>query len=134
MHIMLTLYKRRMRKMVTTEEKIMKIIKHKVDKFTARWLAIQSCDLPAAFFSVYFLTMEMKWVVLALAASMYALVIVVQHKKIVFTSAAALIILLLGAIFPGSIFSAAAAVPLRVYPFVHAFFSLVNWNELMIYV
>ena len=40
--------------MVTTEEKIMKIIKHKVDKFTARRLAIQSCDLPAAFFSVYF--------------------------------------------------------------------------------
>ena len=35
--------------------------------------------------------MEMKWVVLALAASMYALVIVVQHKKIIFTSAAALI-------------------------------------------
>ena len=120
--------------MVTTEEKIMKIIKHKVDKFTARRLAIQSCDLPAAFFSVYFLTMEMKWVVLALAASMYALVIVVQHKKIVFTSAAALIILLLGAIFPESIFSSAGGVPLRIYPFVHAFTSLVNWNVLMIYV
>ena len=78
--------------------------------------------------------MEMKWVVLALAASMYALVIVVQHKKIVFTSAAALIILLLGAIFPGSIFPFDGGVPLRAYPFVHAFFSLVNWNVLMIYV
>jgi len=78
--------------------------------------------------------MEMKWVVLALAASMYALVIVVQHKKIVFTSAAALIILLLGAIFPESIFSSGGGVPLRAYPFIHAFTSLVNWNVLMIYV
>ena len=78
--------------------------------------------------------MEMKWIVLALAASMYALVIIVQHKKIVFTSAAALIILLLAAIFPESIFHSDGGVPIRVYPFVHAFFSLVNWNVLMIYV
>lgn len=77
--------------------------------------------------------MEMKWVVLALAVMMYALVIIVQHKKIVFTSAAALVILLLGAIFPESIFSS-GGVPLRAYPFIHAFTSLVNWNVLMIYV
>lgn len=77
--------------------------------------------------------MEMKWVVLALAVMMYALVIIVQHKKIVFTSAAALVILLLGAIFPESIFSS-GCVPLRAYPFIHAFTSLVNWNVLMIYV
>ena len=77
--------------------------------------------------------MEMKWVVLALAVMMYALVIIVQHKKIVFTSAAALVILLLGAIFPESIFSS-GGVPLRAYPFIHAFTALVNWNVLMIYV
>lgn len=77
--------------------------------------------------------MEMKWVVLALAVMMYALVIIVQHKKIVFTSAAALVILLLGVIFPESIFSS-GGVPLRAYPFIHAFTSLVNWNVLMIYV
>ena len=77
--------------------------------------------------------MEMKWVVLTLAVMMYALVIIVQHKKIVFTSAAALVILLLGAIFPESIFSS-GGVPLRAYPFIHAFTSLVNWNVLMIYV
>ena len=51
---MLTLYKRRMRKIVTTERNFMKITKRKVDKSAARRLAIQSCDLPAAFFSVYF--------------------------------------------------------------------------------
>ena len=77
--------------------------------------------------------MEMKWVVLTLAVMMYALVIIVQHKKIVFTSASALVILLLGAIFPESIFSS-GGVPLRAYPFIHAFTSLVNWNVLMIYV
>ena len=77
--------------------------------------------------------MEMKWVVLALAVMMYTLVIIVQHKKIVFTSSAALVILLLGAIFPESIFSS-GGVPLRAYPFIHAFTSLVNWNVLMIYV
>jgi len=77
--------------------------------------------------------MEMKWVVLALAVVMYALIIIVQHKKIAFTSAAALVILLLGAIFPESIFSS-GGVPLRAYPFIHAFTSLVNWNVLMIYV
>ena len=77
--------------------------------------------------------MEMKWVVLTLAVMMYALVIIVQHKKIVFTSASALVILLLGVIFPESIFSS-GGVPLRAYPFIHAFTSLVNWNVLMIYV
>ena len=77
--------------------------------------------------------MEIKWVVLTLAVMMYALVIIVQHKKIVFTSAAALVILLLGVIFPESIFSS-GGVPLRAYPFIHAFTSLVNWNVLMIYV
>ena len=80
-----------------------------------------------------FFTMEMKWVVLTLAVMMYALVIIVQHKKIVFTSASALVILLLGVIFPESIFSS-GGVPLRAYPFIHAFTSLVNWNVLMIYV
>ena len=78
--------------------------------------------------------MEMKWVVLALAVVMYALIIIVQHKKIAFTSVAALVILLLGAIFPESIFSSGGGVPLRAYPFIHAFTSLVNWNVLMIYV
>ncbi|MFC2387236.1 hypothetical protein [Treponema socranskii] len=34
------------------------------------------------FFLYTFLTIEMKWVVLALAVMMYALVIIVQHKKI----------------------------------------------------
>ena len=77
--------------------------------------------------------MEMKWVVLALAVMMYALVIIVQHKKIVFTSASALVILLLGVIFPESIFSS-GGVPLRAYPFIHAFTSLVKRNVLMIYV
>lgn len=80
----------------------------------------------------------MKWIVLALAVVMYALVIVVQNKKIIFTSLAALIVIALATATPGAIFPIADAglseTSRRLYALAHTFVALVNWNVLMIYV
>ena len=48
---------------------------------------------------------QLKWVVLAIAVVMYALVIAFQKKKVWFTSIAAVLVIVLGMIFPGGIFS-----------------------------
>lgn len=72
-----------------------------------------------------------KWLVLALAVAMYALVIAKQDKKVIFTSVAALLVIGLGIAFPGAIFTSGSG---RFYALTHAFSSLVNWNVLMIYV
>ena len=51
--------------------------------------------------------MELKWVILALAVLMYALVIVFQDKKVWFTTFAGILCIVLGMIFPGVIFGSA---------------------------
>lgn len=61
--------------------------------------------------------METKWIVLAIAVAMYALVVVFPHKKSWATLGAALLVILLGVVTPA-----------------HALLALVNWNVLMIYV
>ena len=74
---------------------------------------------------------NLKWLVLALAVAMYALVIAKQDKKVIFTSVAALLVIGLGIAFPGAIFTSGSG---RFYALTHAFSALVNWNVLMIYV
>ncbi len=75
--------------------------------------------------------MELKWIVLALAVLMYALVIIFQDKKVYFTSAAAIIAICLGFAFNGQIFDATES---NGELFAHIFGGLINWNVLMIYV
>ena len=77
---------------------------------------------------------NLKWLVLALAVAMYALVIAKQDKKVIFTSVAALLVIILGIAFPGAIFTTASASSGRFYALTYAFSALVNWNVLMIYV
>ncbi|MBR5096105.1 MAG: anion permease [Treponema sp.] len=72
----------------------------------------------------------MKFVVLALALLMYALVILFQSKKVFFALGAAIIAILLGTIFPQGIFDGDG----KSYAICHSLFELVNWNVLMIYV
>ncbi|MCR4736429.1 MAG: citrate transporter [Treponema sp.] len=79
---------------------------------------------------------NLKWVVLAIAVIMYALVIAFQSKKVWFTSAAAIIVVLLGFIFPDAIFTLPENLsPLggRFYSFWHAAGQIINWNVIMIY-
>ena len=52
--------------------------------------------------------MELKWIVLAIAVVMYALVIAFQDKKVCFTTVAALAVVILGTIFPAKIADALA--------------------------
>lgn len=61
--------------------------------------------------------MEMKWIVLAIAALMYGVVVAFPHKKAWATLGAAAAVILLQVVTPA-----------------HAFGTLVNWNVLMIYV
>lgn len=61
--------------------------------------------------------MEMKWIVLAIAVAMYALVVAFPGKKAFASIGAALAVLLLGVVTP-----------------VHAATTLINWSVLMIYV
>ena len=72
----------------------------------------------------------MKWLVLALALLMYALVICFQDKKIFWSLGAAALLLVLGTIFPQKIFDGGA----RTYALSHSLSSLINWNVLMIYI
>ena len=79
-----------------------------------------------------------KYVILAIAILMYALVIAFQNKKVWFTSAAAVIVIILGMILPNVIF------PLKdsgislvangsLYALTHSLFEIINWNVIMIY-
>lgn len=101
--------------------------------------------------------MELKYIILAVAVVMYALVIAKQNKKVLFTTIAALVIIALGMIFPNEIFPLPFDAVLvgdagtiassgeiaaisnatffsRMYALTHALSSLVNWNVLMIYI
>ena len=73
----------------------------------------------------------LRYIVLAIAVLMYALVIAKQDKKVIFTTFAAILVILLGIAFPGYIFTTGDT---RLYALTHAFSALVNWNVLMIYV
>lgn len=72
----------------------------------------------------------MKYVVLSLAAVMYALVIAFQEKKVCFTTAAAVIVAAMAVLFPGRIFTNGT----RGAVLLNLVFRTVNWNVLMIYV
>ncbi|CAM4209251.1 ArsB/NhaD family transporter [Treponema peruense] len=83
---------------------------------------------------------QLKWVVLAIAVVMYALVIAFQKKKVWFTSIAAILVIILGMIFPGGIFSIPedilaleGSAPAHMYSLVHAFLDIINWNVILIY-
>ncbi len=83
---------------------------------------------------------QLKWVILAIAVIMYALVIAFQGKKVWFTSFAALLVVVLAMIFPGSIFPLPEDVlakdgnfPSHIYAFTHALVDIINWNVLLIY-
>lgn len=72
----------------------------------------------------------MKFIVLALALLMYALVIAFQEKKVIWSLSAAAIAIILGTVFPAVIFEGSG----RSCAISHSFFELVNWNVLMIYI
>ncbi|MCR5046268.1 MAG: anion permease [Treponema sp.] len=72
----------------------------------------------------------MKYVILALALLMYALVIAFQDKKIIWSLAAAAIAIALGTIFPTSVFEGSG----HFFALTHSAVDLINWNVLMIYV
>ena len=74
--------------------------------------------------------MELKWIVLAIAVVMYALVIAFQDKKVCFTTAAALAVVILGTVFPAQIFTGEG----HAFAILHSLGALINWNVLMIYV
>ena len=74
--------------------------------------------------------MELKWIVLAIAVVMYALVIAFQDRKVWFTSAAALAVVILGTLFPAQIFTGEG----HAFAILHSLGALINWNVLMIYV
>lgn len=73
---------------------------------------------------------NVKWIVLAVALVMYALVIAFQEKKVWVTSIAALAVIALGTALPGAVFGGGG----RGYALAHAFGALVNWNVLLIYI
>ena len=92
----------------------------------------------------------LKWVILAIAVIMYALVIVFQNKKVWFTTAAALIVVALGMIFPDAIFTLPSALSSGIgssesgvavyssfsahfYALWHSLGEIINWNVIMIY-
>ena len=72
----------------------------------------------------------MKFIILALALVMYALVIVFQDKKIFWSLGAAAAAIVLGTIFPAQIFDGSG----RAFALSHSFADLINWNVLMIYI
>ena len=72
----------------------------------------------------------MKWLVLAVALVMYALVIAFQEKKVFWSLGAAAIAIVLGTIFPSEIFEGSG----RLFALNHSFSNLINWNVLMIYI
>lgn len=76
--------------------------------------------------------MNAKWIALAIAAAMYALVIAFQEKKVIFSSAAALAIVALALAARPAVFTLAGESAGGVL--AHVALSLVNWNVLMIYV
>ena len=77
---------------------------------------------------------QLKWIILAIAIVMYALVIIFQNRKVYFTTAAAVLVVILATVFNGALFS----VPENgtgnlLFPLKHALLEIVNWNVLMIY-
>ncbi len=72
----------------------------------------------------------MKWIVLALALLMYALVLAFQDKKVFWSLGAAAIAITLGTLFPAAVFEGSG----RAFALCHSFFDLINWNVLMIYI
>ena len=83
---------------------------------------------------------QLKWIILACAVVMYALVIKFNDRKVWFTSIAGLIVVVLGFIFPGYIFNLPEDIlaledvfSVHNYAFIHCVQDIINWNVLMIY-
>ena len=86
------------------------------------------------------MTINIKWIILAIAVLMYLLVIIFQEKKVWMTTIAACITVILGFLFnennnipfiTGYVFSPTSETGKLFY---HIFFELINWNILMIYI
>lgn len=80
---------------------------------------------------------SMKWLVLGVAVLMYALVIAFQDRKLWFTTGAAILVLVLATV-TGGIFALPSGVApgstgALLYPILHSFLEIINWNVLMIY-
>ena len=77
---------------------------------------------------------QLKWIILAIAIVMYALVIIFQNRKVYFTTAAAVLVVILATVFNGALFSVPEGGTGSVlFPLKHALLEIVNWNVLMIY-
>lgn len=78
----------------------------------------------------------LKFIILAVALVMYALVIAFQEKKVFFTTGAAVLVILLGTILPGAIFRMPQGYPgsARLYALLYSLTQAVNWNVLLIYI
>lgn len=74
--------------------------------------------------------LSLKYIILAIAVLMYALVIAFQDKKVWFTSCAALLVVILGMIFPGNVFTGSES---RIYAVTHSVLEIINWNVILIY-
>ena len=79
---------------------------------------------------------DIKWIVLAVALVMYALVIAFQEKKVFFALGAALIVILLGSLAPGELFKIPAdfSAPPQLHALAYSLTEAVNWNVLLIYI
>ena len=78
----------------------------------------------------------LKFIILAVALIMYALVIAFQEKKVFFTTGAAVLVILLGTILPGAIFRMPQGYSgsARLYALLYSLTQAVNWNVLLIYI
>lgn len=77
---------------------------------------------------------NLKWIVLAIAVLMYALVIAFQDKKVWFTTGAAAIVILMGTVLPGVVFPMAEGVSLpHLQALSYSAGTVINWNVLLIY-
>lgn len=81
--------------------------------------------------------MDIKWIVLTLAALMYFFVVLKQDKKVWFSCGAALLLVVFGIVFPGTVFKepvSSVSSGGHFFAVTHAFGTLINWNVLMIYI
>ena len=78
---------------------------------------------------------NLKYIILAVALVMYALVIAFQNKKLYFTIGAAIIVVILATILPGAIFRIPQGYSgsARLHALLYSLTQAINWNVLLIY-
>lgn len=79
---------------------------------------------------------NLKYIILAVALVMYALVIAFQNKKLYFTIGAAIIVVILATILPGAIFRIPQGYSgsARLHALLYSLTQAINWNVLLIYI